>query len=462
MAYTYDDFQKAANQAGLLGNFSQYDLDLTKRYPEFGLSLLSLKQDYGKATTDEQRLLANEAANELRRSYGNYTAGADGNGYYSEGKLPGQIDTALEQLGSFGPFSYGRENEYQAALDAVRNQTPFSYDYSQDPVWQSYHKQYAREGQRAGQDTMGQYAAMTGGMPSTAAINAGQQANNYYAAQAADVIPQLYQQAYDRYTQDFQNRLSTLQAMMADRKQAQSEYLSDYDMLRAYLGDLQGQDAADRSMQQQAWENQMALAQLAAQSGDYSYLAGLGINTDALGDGAYAYGDGEPYAIRSYAGQYFIANAVPGQTMRGGDGSLWTKNADGSVTITTQDGRTYSMGGEGTGWYGDGGDGIDTDDTDDAEAQAIEAFNNGDRSDAVIEALLAAGFTQEQLQEAGYSGKYFSPIKSPSDLSPKALNLLNQMARSNSGDKLGYFYEHIKNGGFSEDERDYLLSALGY
>ena len=37
-SYTYDDFISAANQAGLLQEFSQADLDTAQRYPEFGMS----------------------------------------------------------------------------------------------------------------------------------------------------------------------------------------------------------------------------------------------------------------------------------------------------------------------------------------------------------------------------------------------------------------------------------------
>ena len=52
MAYTYDDFLSAAGNSGLLGEFSQTDLDTAMKYPEFGLSILSLKKDYHNATTD--------------------------------------------------------------------------------------------------------------------------------------------------------------------------------------------------------------------------------------------------------------------------------------------------------------------------------------------------------------------------------------------------------------------------
>ena len=97
MAYTYDDFVNAANQSGLMGQFSQDDLNLAQKYPEFGLSVLSLKKDYNNATTAEQRLLANQAANELRKSYGNYSGGADGGSFRLESKLNRRADDLLDR-----------------------------------------------------------------------------------------------------------------------------------------------------------------------------------------------------------------------------------------------------------------------------------------------------------------------------------------------------------------------------
>ena len=42
MPYSYNDFLNAATSSGLLGEFSQADLETAQRYPEFGLSILSL------------------------------------------------------------------------------------------------------------------------------------------------------------------------------------------------------------------------------------------------------------------------------------------------------------------------------------------------------------------------------------------------------------------------------------
>lgn len=101
-------------------------------------------------------------------------------------------------------------SEYQPRRDeALRRaeEMRWSYDPGTDPVWQAYQKQYRREGQRATQDAMGQAAARTGGIPSSYAMTAASQAGDYYAAQLSDRIPQVYQDAYQRYLQEFQKQL---------------------------------------------------------------------------------------------------------------------------------------------------------------------------------------------------------------------------------------------------------------
>ena len=159
MAYTYEDFQKAASGSNV--NFSQYDLDLAKKYPEFGMSVLDLKKQYAGATTAEQRALINAKANQLRSSYGNYTAGSDGSQYVSDGKYAPKIDDTLDKIGSFGSFSYKDAPTYesryqqkqQELLDAALNRDPFSWSKETDPQYGSYKKTYLREGERAGERT---------------------------------------------------------------------------------------------------------------------------------------------------------------------------------------------------------------------------------------------------------------------------------------------------------------------
>lgn len=266
MAYTYDDFQKAASGSNV--NFSQYDLDLAKKYPEFGMSVLDLKKQYAGATTAEQRALINAKANQLRSSYGNYTAGADGSQYVSDGKHAQGIDDTLDKIGSFGSFSYKDaptyENRYQQKqqelLDAALKRDPFSWSKETDPQYGSYKKTYLREGERATANALAQASAASGGRPSSYAVNAATQAGDYYATKLSDVIPTLYQQAYERYLKDYQMKLSDLEAVNnqeqldyakyldrlnqfnTDRNFDYNNYLGEYGRLQDYLGNLQGQD----------------------------------------------------------------------------------------------------------------------------------------------------------------------------------------------------------------------------
>lgn len=271
MAYTYDDFVNAANQSGLMGQFSQDDLNLAQKYPEFGLSVLSLKKDYNNATTAEQRLLANQAANELRKSYGNYSGGADGGSFRLESKLNRQADDLLDQLGSFGSFSYDEAPTYENAfaqqqkdlLDRILNREDFAWSKETDPQWSSYKKSYLREGDRATANALAQASAASGGRPSSYAANAATQAGDYYATKLNDVIPTLYQQAYERYLDEYNMKLKDLNAVNqqeqldyakyldrlgqfnTDRGFAYQNYADDYDRLRSQLADVQGQDQID-------------------------------------------------------------------------------------------------------------------------------------------------------------------------------------------------------------------------
>lgn len=271
MAYTYDDFVKAANQSGLMGQFSQDDLNLAQKYPEFGLSVLSLKKDYNNATTAEQRLLANQAANELRKSYGNYSGGADGGSFRLESKLNRRSDDLLDQLGSFGSFSYGEAPTYENTfaqqqkdlLDRILNREDFAWSKETDPQWSSYKKSYLREGDRATANALAQASAASGGRPSSYAANAATQAGDYYATKLNDVIPTLYQQAYERYLDEYNMKLKDLNAVNqqeqldyakyldrlgqfnTDRGFAYQNYADDYDRLRSQLADVQGQDQID-------------------------------------------------------------------------------------------------------------------------------------------------------------------------------------------------------------------------
>ena len=360
-SYTYDDFVKAANQKGLFQEFSQADLQTAQRYPEFGMSILGLKEDIHKATTPEAKLLANEMANQLRSGYGGYTGGKYGADYISDGKIPNQIDSVLDKINGFGSFNFDQErpsyeNQYaeqqQALLDAIINRPDFSWSKEDDPQWHSYRKSYLREGDRATADALGQAAAASGGRPSTAAVTAATQAGDYYAAQLNDIIPTLYQQAYDRYLNEYNMSLQDLNAVNTqeqldyakyldqlgqfntDRNFAFNQYLSDFDILQNQLASLQGQDSVNynrrmdkvglyREDQQLQREEALAQQQMAQAQVDAILSAGGSPSADLVGASGYTneYVQALQAAYRRQAAQQAGSGSSGGGRNSGGGGA---------------------------------------------------------------------------------------------------------------------------------------------
>ena len=346
MAYTYDDFEKA--RAGSNVNFSQYDLDLAKQHPEFGMSVLDLKKQYAGATTAEQRALINAKANELRKNFGYYSGGADGSSYISTGKYAPKIDETLDKIGSFKPFTYGSAPSYenrfqqkqQELLDAALKRDPFSWSKETDPQYSSYKKTYLREGERATADALAKASVSSGGRPSSFAVNAATQAGDYYATKLSDVIPTLYQQAYERYLKDYQMKLSDLNAVNqqeqldyakyldrlnqfnTDRTFDYNNYLGEYGRLQDYLGGLQGQDQTtynryldvlDREREKQQAAQELSRAQI-----DAMLQAGVSPSAGLIGKSGYE--NEYIQALENYYKQQSAPKATSGGRGSGGGG----------------------------------------------------------------------------------------------------------------------------------------------
>ena len=124
--------------------------------------------------------------------------------------------------------SSGYESPYaaqiQEAIAGLNNSQWEGWNKDQDESYQAYRKEYLREADRSMQDTLGQYAQNTGGIAGSSAIAAASQAADYYKAQLADKVPELYENAYNRYLNDLQTRQNNISLMMNAENQAQSGY----------------------------------------------------------------------------------------------------------------------------------------------------------------------------------------------------------------------------------------------
>ena len=444
--YTYDQFQQAAQNSGLLGQFSQSDLLLAQRNPDAGMSILTEKQNFANATTDEERAQANKRAEAIRASYGNYTGGRDGSGFtltplspgsftYEDapsytGTYDGNISDLWDQQLNYGDFTYADAPTYNNRYDAtiqemiqgILDREDFSYDPATDPLYQNYRKQYTREGDRATADALGAAAAASGGIPSSYASTAAGQAANYYAAQMTDKIPELYQLAYNKYLNDYQMDLSDLGVVQGAEQ-------SDYDK---YLNQL-NQYNTDRNFDYNVWRDQYNMINnnlqtaLGLSNNEYDrYLNELNqYNTDrnfyynqlldeidsqtnerneALNNALIAaeYGD---YSFLNNMGintdnnptdwerQYNLALLAAEYGDYSGLRALGIEPAT----------MSYTSGGGGSSRGGNNGNN-NNDNNGGNASDLVARFNSGDYSDEVINGLLANGYTMEQLKQAGYPG----------------------------------------------------------
>ena len=348
MAYKYTDFLEKAQAEGLYDQFGEMDLEKAKENPTYGMGILSGKIMYRDAKTPEAKQQARTWTENYRQSVGGYST--DPTGQYF---MPNMLSpSSFEQQDPYG-------DKIGQLLQKLYERKPFQYDVKSDPQYQTFLKEAMREGRRAMEDTMGSYAAMTGGVPSTAAVTAASQANNYYNAQLADALPKFYQQAYDRYMQEFQTQAETAglmrQQQAADygrltdevtnqrirrdeesqaRQEAFQKALTAYQMGDARMLEELGIDTSkdvNRQLQElqlrsYEWQDQLQRAQAAAQIGDYSLLQAMGFDTTqaefekdlTLAQIAAAYGD---YSLMRDLLNSRGANILAGAAPAGSGGS---------------------------------------------------------------------------------------------------------------------------------------------
>lgn len=238
--YTYDDFVKAANGAGMLNAFSQDDLTISQRNPEYGLSLLKLQQDAAKATTSEQKLLAQEAVNQLRKTYTALPASTAEIAETPATSTPAASTTASGTASSAVPnsgtgYTYSGETAYQKALEGVTQNQPYSYDHKTDSTYGQLSDTYLADNQASQNQLLSNPAVSgSGSTPSYAGAAAGQSAN-YYAGKLNDIIPQLEQNAYEQYLKDFQIKNSQLDAATQDKQLSYDQWKQQQEMEMAAL-----------------------------------------------------------------------------------------------------------------------------------------------------------------------------------------------------------------------------------
>lgn len=129
----------------------------------------------------------------------------------------------------------------------IAERGPFLYDADADPLYRLARDRSVQNGRLAMRDAMGQAAALTGGFDSSYGQAVGQQQYDASLQGLAELIPQLYETAYQRY-RDQGAELEKQYRLLGDQADR------DYDRYRDALGDWQAERAWQQEQEAAAYD----------------------------------------------------------------------------------------------------------------------------------------------------------------------------------------------------------------
>ena len=248
-------------------------------------------------------------------------------GGYTPGSAVQQAQAYLNQVQSRRPGSYESQwdGELTELYNRIANRKPFSYDIGTDPVYQQYREQYQRQGRLAMQDTMGQAAALTGGYGSTYGEQVGQQAYNAYLQNLNDIVPDLYNAAYNRY-RDEGTDLYNQYGLLSDREnQAYSRYRDTVNDYYSDLSDARSAYDSAYSRDYNQWSDQLSYWSQKAANENSAYLQQLAAQSRASGgSGGGSGGSSKSKETTTQSGKGYIDNTYN----KGGAGGVQSKTYD--------------------------------------------------------------------------------------------------------------------------------------
>lgn len=244
-------------------------------------------------------------------------------GGYTPGSAVQQAQAYLNQVQSRRPGEYQSQwdGELTELYNRIANRKPFSYDIGTDPVYQQYREQYQRQGRLAMQDTMGQAAALTGGYGSTYGEQVGQQAYNAYLQNLNDIVPDLYNSAYNRY-RDEGTDLYNQYGLISDREnQAYSRYRDTVNDYYSDLSDARSAYDSAYSRDYNQWSDQLSYWSQKAANENSAYLQQLAAQSRASGGSG---GSSKSKETTAQSGKGYIDNTYN----KGGVGGVQSKTYD--------------------------------------------------------------------------------------------------------------------------------------
>lgn len=153
-----------------------------------------------------------------------------------------------QALGSAPVYTDQYDDKINALYAQITGRGNFNYDLNADALWQQYQDSYTQMGKQAMRDSMGKAAALTGGYGSSYGQAVGQQQYDQYLQSLGDVVPELYESAYQKWN-DEGDRLFQQYGMLTDLEaQDYARYQDEYNkwLTERSYADAKAEDALSR------------------------------------------------------------------------------------------------------------------------------------------------------------------------------------------------------------------------
>lgn len=240
-----------------------------------------------------------------------------------------------ENMEKQGAYQSKYQDQIASTMDSILNRKDFQYDVNGDALYNQYKDRYVNLGQQAMMDTMGQAAKLTGGYGNSNAQMVGQQAYQSYLQGLTDKIPELAQQAYNRYAQAGQDLYQKYGLLNAQEN-------ADYNRWAAERDYLYNQYNTERGYDYGAYRDSVADAQWKAQfdedlrrwqmNWDLQNGGLLSSGGGGGGGGYYDYTPGNPKPAGKTVEQVYMENKQAGAKASELDAYLKASVSEGKIS----------------------------------------------------------------------------------------------------------------------------------
>ncbi len=151
----------------------------------------------------------------------------------TKGKEKTTLEKAMAPVKKNNKYSQSRDG----LLEEYLNREPYDFNINTDKLYSQYADTYKKQGEAAMRDTIAEAASKTGGYTSSYGVTAGAQAYQSYLDKLNEIVPELEERAYDRYTDEgksLREDIAVLDDLDSKEYDKYRDDVEDYKDLREY------------------------------------------------------------------------------------------------------------------------------------------------------------------------------------------------------------------------------------